>query len=97
MIKVHVELAGIKKEDVKISVNEENVMTIKGHRKVRDEHKDKNFLRKEIKYGEFSRSFLLPDEVQSENIKAVFTDGVLDITVPKKEPVKPKEQHVEIH
>lgn len=95
-INVTVELAGVKKEDVNISVNDENILTIKGERKVKEEHTNNNYLRKEIVFGSFSRSFLLPDNLDSNKISAKFNDGVLNIAVGKKEIQTPKEINVEI-
>lgn len=96
-INVTVELAGVKKEDVNISVNDENILTIKGERKTKEEQQSKNFLRKEIVFGAFSRSFLLPDNLDSNKITAKFNDGVLNISVAKKEIQAPKEIHVQIN
>jgi HSP20 family protein len=96
-INVTVELAGVKKEDVNISVNDENILTIKGERKTKEEQQSKNFLRKEIVFGAFSRSFLLPDNLDSNKITAKFNDGVLNISVAKKEVQAPKEIHVQIN
>lgn len=95
-ISVNVELAGVNKEDVNISINDDNILTIKGERKKNYESENKSFIRKEIVFGSFSRSFVLPDELDTENIKARYTNGVLEITVPKKEPVAPKEINVQI-
>ena len=97
---VQAELAGIKKEDVKLKVNEEGVLCISGEKK-RDnkfeENKDnQTVIRIERSYGAFTRSFLLPDYVNKESIKAKFENGVLEISLEKIEPEKPKEVHVEI-
>ena len=95
-ISVNVELAGVNKEDVNISINDDNILTIKGERKKKEESETKSFIRKEIVYGSFSRSFVLPDELDTEKIKAKYTNGVLEIMVPKKEPVAPKEINIQI-
>lgn len=97
---VQAELVGIKKEDVKLKVNEEGVLCISGEKK-RDnkfeENKDnQTVIRIERSYGAFTRSFLLPDYVNKESIKAKFENGVLEISLEKIEPEKPKEVHVEI-
>eukprot|EP01156_Anaeramoeba_ignava_P014560 Anaeramoba_ignava/a609580_14.p2 GENE.a609580_14~~a609580_14.p2 ORF type:complete len:154 (+),score=22.59 a609580_14:497-958(+) len=97
---VQAELPGVKKEDVKVTVNEENVLYIKGEKKNADvdnkEDKEKYFVRVERNYGSFVRSFMLPDNILADSIKAKFENGVLDITLEKKEPEKPKEINVEI-
>lgn len=95
-ITVLVELAGVNKDDVSISVNDENLLTIKGERKQKDEDTNRNYLRREIVFGEFSRTFLLPDYLDTEKIKAKFTNGVLEVLVSKKEKVMPKEINVQI-
>lgn len=95
-ISVLVELAGVNKEDVSISVNDDNLLTIKGERKQNIENQGRNFLRREIIFGEFSRSFLLPEYLDTEKIKAKFNDGVLEIMVLKKEEIAPKEINVQI-
>ena len=97
---VQAELPGVKKEDVKVTVNEENVLYIKGEKKNADadnkEDKEKFFVRVERNYGSFVRSFMLPDNILADSVKAKFENGVLDITLEKKEPEKPKEINVEI-
>lgn len=93
---LHIELAGLSKEDVQLTVSDDRVLTIKGERK--NEHKDegKNYVRVERVYGEFSRSFQLPGNVQSDAIDAKFDNGVLNITLPKTEESKPRQIAVEI-
>jgi HSP20 family protein len=65
------------------------MLTIKGERKFENETKDKNFHRVERRYGSFSRSFALPEDVDQEKISATYNKGVLEVTVPKPEQ-KPK-------
>lgn len=90
------EIPGVIKEDVKVSVNDENILTIKGEKKFERKEEAKLCCRHERNYGEFTRSFLLPDNVDSEKISANYENGVLTLTVPKMEPAKPKEKVVEI-
>ncbi len=92
---IKVDLPGIKKEDIKLSV-ENNVMSISGERKDEKEEKGKNYLRKEKSYGSFFRSFALPHAVDSKNIKASYADGVLSVDIPKAEEAKPKEIKIEV-
>jgi HSP20 family protein len=68
---------------------EDGMLTIKGERKFENETKDKNFHRVERRYGSFSRSFALPEEVDEEKISANYNKGVLEVTVPKSAK-KPK-------
>lgn len=95
---VHVEVPGMGKEDVKISLGEDNLMTIKGEKKSEyaEDDKDKSCIRSERCFGKFSRSFILPEDIDKDNISAKFDNGVVEIAVPRKEPEKPKEIDVEI-
>lgn len=93
---INAELPGISKDDVKITVNEDNVLTIRGEKKREEKTEDKNYMRVERSYGSFTRSFALPDTVDSENVSASFKDGVLTISMAKREPAKPKELEVAI-
>ena len=92
---VDVDLPGVKKEDVEISVDE-NVLTIKGKRETKEEVKEENYYRIESKYGTFSRSFTLPEKVDVENIKASSEDGVLEIVIPKQTVIKDSVKKIEI-
>jgi HSP20 family protein len=96
---LHVELAGVRKEDVKVTINDDNLLLIKGEKKkinTEDDKKDQTFLRAERLYGEFTRSFTLPHNVKKDSIAAKYENGVLEITLEKIEPEKPKEVNVEI-
>ena len=87
---VKAEIPGLKKEDIKLSV-EDNVLTLSGERKYENETEKKNYHRIERAYGKFERSFRLPREVDAGNIKANYKNGVLTVHIPKVEAVKPKE------
>jgi len=79
---IEVELPGVKKENVDIQVDG-NVLTISGERNVRDEVKDEDYHKVESRYGLFSRSFTLPEKVDVSNIEAEFTNGMLEVSIPK--------------
>jgi len=83
------ELPGVKKEDVKISLNG-NTLVIEGEKKSVEEHKDKDYHHTERFYGKFSRSFTLNSEVEADKIKADYQNGILTVTLPKSEKVKPR-------
>lgn len=87
---VSIEIPGMTKEDVKITL-QDNVLTIRGEKKQETEKRDANYHRVERSYGSFTRSFSLPAAVEGEKIKAQYKDGLLKITLPKAEQVKPKE------
>ncbi|MBL7933242.1 MAG: Hsp20/alpha crystallin family protein [Bacteroidia bacterium] len=78
---------GFNKNDFKINV-ENNVMTVSAEKKNETNEENKRFTRKEFNYSSFSRSFTLPQSVNSDKIDAKYTDGVLHLQVPKKEPLK---------
>jgi len=89
------ELPGIDPKDVDVRV-ENNVLTLRGERKFDGEVKRESCHRVERAYGTFSRSFTLPNVVDTQAIKAEFKDGVLRVTMPKREEAKPKQIQVQI-
>ncbi len=86
-IYIDAEMPGIKKEDVKVTI-EDGVLMIRGERKQETEEKKKNYHRVERVYGSFLRAFTLGENVDKDNIEAKYEDGVLHLTLPKIEPVK---------
>jgi HSP20 family protein len=84
------ELPGVDSKDVDIRL-ENNVLTLRGERKLDTEVKRENYHRVERTYGSFTRSFTLPTVVDQEKIKADYKDGVLRVTLPKREEAKPKQ------
>jgi HSP20 family protein len=84
------ELPGIDPKQVDVRV-ENNVLTLQGERRLESEVKREHYHRVERAYGTFSRSFTLPNVVDTTNIKAEFKDGVLRVTMPKREEAKPKQ------
>ena len=88
-IVIEAELPGMKPEDVDISI-ENNVLTIHGERKFEKKDENDNFHRVERSYGSFTRSFTLPPTVSSENADAEFENGVLRLTLAKREEAKPR-------
>ncbi|MGB8656990.1 MAG: Hsp20/alpha crystallin family protein [Candidatus Zixiibacteriota bacterium] len=87
---IKAEMPGISKDDVKISI-QDNVLTLKSEKRQEKEEKEANYHRVERSYGCFSRSFALPTAVKADKVKANYRDGVLNVTLPKTEEVKPKE------
>lgn len=88
-IVLEAELAGMKPEDVEISI-ENNILTLHGERKFEKKDEGDNFHRVERSYGSFTRSFNLPPTVSSENANAEFENGVLRLTLAKREEAKPR-------
>ena len=85
--KVSLAAPGLKKEDFKIDVDG-NMLTISSEKEENKEEKEKTFTRKEYNYSSFSRSFTLPEEINKEKIDARYEDGVLNISLPRKEEAK---------
>ncbi len=81
---LHVEVPGMNKEDFNIEVND-NYLTVSGERKFSSEKNEKDFQSIETRYGSFSRSFTLPENVTSDKINAKYNNGILELTIPKDE------------
>jgi HSP20 family protein len=94
-IRVRADLPGMKKEEIEVSVNNDT-LSIKGEKKEEKEIKEKDYVRSERYYGAFHRSFILPAGVDPQRVNAAYKDGVLEITLPKREDAKPKEIKVDI-
>ena len=93
---IRAELPAVKKEDVKVTVDE-NIITIAGERKQREEQKNEKVHRVESFYGTFTRSFALPEHIDQATVRAESQDGVLIVHIPKTkvEERKPKQIKVE--
>ena len=91
---IRAELPGVSESDVNISVTD-NRLTVKGEKLQESETQDKSYHRVERRYGNFQRSFTLPRNVETTNIKAGFKDGVLTLSIPKPEAAKPTEIPIE--
>jgi len=92
---VKADLPDIKPEELDIRV-ENNILTIRGERKFEKKVDEKNYLRVERSYGAFARSFSLANTVNTEAIKADYKDGVLTLSIPKREEAKPKQIKVNV-
>jgi HSP20 family protein len=93
---IKAEIPDVKKEDVKVSV-ENGVLTIQGERKQEKEEKGKKYHRIERSYGSFFRSFTLPDNVDEQKIEASFNNGMLNLHIPKTSEMKHKGIEVKIN
>jgi len=87
---VSVELPGMKKDEIDISLHD-GVLTVSGERKNEREQKEGESFRSERYFGKFQRSVTLPAAVDSKNVKATYKEGVLTIHLPKAEEAKPKQ------
>ena len=81
--------------DIEVRV-ENDTLTVKGERKFEHNEKSKGYHRIERSYGKFVRTFVLPETVDNENVGAEYKNGVLTITLPKKEAAKPRQVKVEV-
>ncbi|MEA1997660.1 MAG: Hsp20/alpha crystallin family protein [Gemmatimonadota bacterium] len=89
------ELTGAKKEDIKVTV-EDSVLTVSAEKRDEFEEKDKDVYRRERRYGKVSRSFTLGDEVLAEKIEGEYKDGVLTLSLPKREEVKARPVEIKV-
>jgi len=92
---VKADLPDVKPEELDVRV-ENNILTIRGQRKFEKKVDEKNYLRVERAYGSFARSFSLANTVNTDAIKADYKDGVLTLSVPKREEAKPKQIKVNV-
>ncbi len=93
---VKADLPEVDPKDLDIRV-ENNILTIRGERKFEKKVNDDNYLRVERAYGSFARSFTLANTVNSDAIKADYQNGVLTLTIPKREEAKPKQIKVNVN
>ena len=92
---IKAELPEVKKEDVKVTL-EDGVLTLSGERRQEKEEKHAKYHRMERSYGSFVRSFSLPELVDESKVKAEYKDGVLSLHLPKSEKVKPRAIEVKV-
>ena len=92
---IKADLPDVAEKDLDVQI-ENNMLTIRGERKFEQKVKEENYLRMERAYGSFSRSFSLPNTVNTEAIKAEYKDGVLNVTLPKRAESKPKQVKVAV-
>jgi HSP20 family protein len=112
VLTLYAEMPGIKKDNVNVKINDENILTITGEKHAykfdSDEADDKkgeekeakvqkSFIKSERSFGSFVRRIMLPENIDADSINAKFADGVLEITLTKKEPEKPKEKAITIN
>ncbi len=89
-ITLKIEVPGIDEKDIDVRL-ENNTLTVHGERKFEKEEKEENYRRVERQYGSFTRTFTLPQTVDSENVQADYDKGVLKIKLAKKAEAKPKQ------
>lgn len=89
-LEVKASLPGAKPEDVEVTI-QNDVLTIKATHEEKTEEKKKDFYRREIRYGSFQRALSLPVSVDSDKAEATFSNGILELKLPKAEAVRPKQ------
>ncbi len=94
-VSLQLEVPGVDQKDLDVSV-ENNVLTVKGERKLDKEEKEENFHRIERRYGSFYRSFTLPSTVDTENIDARYEAGILKLELKKKPEAQPRQIKVHV-
>jgi len=94
-VTLKIEVPGIEEKDIDVRI-ENNLLTVHGERKFEKEEKEENYRRIERQYGSFTRSFTLPNTVDSEKVNANYEKGVLKITLAKKAEAKPKQIKVNV-
>lgn len=92
---VKADLPGLKKEDIQVSV-EDGFLTLRGEKKQEERKEESNLIREERWYGIFERVIELPNTVDAERVKAVYKNGVLELSFPKKEEAKPKQIQISV-
>lgn len=92
---IDAEIPGVQKEDLKITL-QDNILTIEGEKKNVSEESKRNYFRTERSYGEFKKSFTLPEYVDSEKVNAKFNNGVLSILLDKVEEIEPVAKVIEV-
>ena len=95
-IVLEADLPGVKPGEFELAI-ENNVLTLKGERKFEKKTEDGNYHRVERSYGSFTRSFTLPSTVDVNSVGADFKDGVLKVTLPRREETKPRQIQVQIN
>ena len=93
---VTADLPGVKKEDIDVDLKD-GTLTIKGEKKLEEKTPKENYIRIERSYGKFVRSFVLPNNVDPDKIKAAYKDGSLELHIPKKEEAKPKQIKIDVN
>jgi HSP20 family protein len=91
--KIELAVPGLTKEDFKIELKKDN-LSVWAEKKVEQTEEQKNYTRREFQYNSFARSFVLPEGIDAEKINAEYLNGILNITIGKKEQAK--DEHKEI-
>ncbi|RMF90274.1 MAG: Hsp20/alpha crystallin family protein [Nitrospinota bacterium] len=91
---VKAQVPGVSKDNLNLTITDDT-LTLKGEVKAEEEQKEKNYYRREIRYGSFQRTIPLPVAVKADQAKAQLKDGILQVTIPKSEEAKSKSIPIE--
>ncbi len=90
-------LAGVPKENIKLTINDDNILTIEGKKESKTKEEQKGYVRQEMFYGSFEKMVQLPEDADHAKLEAKYKDGVLTLSIPKKEIIKPKAKVITIN
>jgi HSP20 family protein len=90
------DLAGVPKKDIKLAIDENNVLTLSGTKEDKMENKSGKYIQQEIFYGSFNRVMQLPDDIDQNKLETKYDNGILKLTIGKKEVKKPKSKILQI-
>ncbi|MFT7004844.1 MAG: HSP20 family protein, partial [Sulfurimonas sp.] len=90
------DLAGVPKENIKLTIDENNLLTLEGEKKSSNQDKTKNYVKQEIFYGSFQKTIKLPENVDKDKLETKYNDGILTVTISKVEIKKPKAKVIPI-
>ena len=91
--RIEIGAPGIAKEDFKVDIDKDNLLTISAEKKTEKEEKNERYLRKEFGYSQFKQTLLLPDEIDKDLIAASYENGVLSVSIPKKTKTEEAEKN----
>jgi HSP20 family protein len=95
-IVIKFDLAGVNKENIKLSISNDKILTLKGEKKSSKEDKSKDYVKKEIFYGSFEKAIQLPENIDESKLTTKFENGILTVSIPKTEIKKPKAKVIPI-
>ena len=95
-IVIKFDLAGVNKKNIKLSISDDKILTLKGQKQESKEDKSKDYVRKEIFYGSFQKAIQLPENIDESKLSTKFENGILTVTIPKTEIKKPKAKVIPI-
>lgn len=90
------DLAGVPKENIKLTIDDNNLLTLEGTKKSSTQDKSKNYVKQEIFYGSFKKVIKLPENIKKDKLTTKYANGILTVTIPKTKVKKPKAKVIPI-